>query len=41
MEDIVKQHDKEFQINEGRQTDMDGSMYEQALKDKYKRVMKE
>ena len=36
MELLVKQYEKEFQINEGRNTGtLDGSMYEVALKEKY------
>ena len=40
MELLVKQYEKEFQINEGRNTGtLDGSMYEVALKEKYQNIM--
>ena len=40
MELLIKQYEKEFQINEGRNTGtLDGSMYEVALKEKYQSVI--
>ena len=38
MELVIKQHDKEYQINEKRMSnciDVDGSFYEQNLKERY------
>jgi hypothetical protein len=36
MELVVQQHEKEYQINEKRRSSgMEGSMYDQNLKEKY------
>ena len=40
MELVVKQYDKEFQINEPRNTHtMDGSFYDYHLKDRYNKII--